>query len=399
MTREDILQQTFTTGSGKQLQIRTGLNFKYTPSRKDDYERAKLAYSSLYNKHLSDTAPKKMAGKVQRSEPTSPVHKEVIKIIKRDVDSDTLSKLSQQFGNISEGKNPLELGMLWLGEITQQLPSKDTKIKVYVEPVEQTTQFIKDQKIIMDVVEGAIDQTPHRSAVGMVSYEIAPLVMASDDKYENIKDFVVDNHLSHIGLGRDEILQIVDNIRKTPKAKRLQQQNLYGKYFKKSSAIHIKNKYIALQREVYEVDGELVVDHEYFVLDESVQGKGIAKNILVKSMEKYRKMGITKITTYAGDTAGGYVWARFGFKPTQESWNLFKSSSRHRILSRLEKNNAPKNVIEAVNVILDMDDPSYMWSLADIPIWSKLMLKGTDWNGEFNFNDEESIERFNEYTK
>jgi GNAT superfamily N-acetyltransferase/ubiquinone/menaquinone biosynthesis C-methylase UbiE len=57
------------------------------------------------------------------------------------------------------------------------------------------------------------------------------------------------------------------------------------------------------------------VHHDLFVVGGS--GKGLGKALQSASMDIYQHMGLDAVETTAGLSAGGYVWARFGFVPSE----------------------------------------------------------------------------------
>jgi len=60
------------------------------------------------------------------------------------------------------------------------------------------------------------------------------------------------------------------------------------------------------------------VKHEYFVLPPESQGTGISKETIADSLRAYKAAGINKINLHANIGMGGYVWLRYGFRPSPE---------------------------------------------------------------------------------
>lgn len=56
------------------------------------------------------------------------------------------------------------------------------------------------------------------------------------------------------------------------------------------------------------------VDHTSFEMNDSKQGSGIGSAFIAASVARYKEMGIDHVTVYAGDSVGGYAWAREGFR-------------------------------------------------------------------------------------
>lgn len=57
---------------------------------------------------------------------------------------------------------------------------------------------------------------------------------------------------------------------------------------------------------------ELIVNHDYFELPNSLQGDGLGKELLKKSLEQYDEIGVDAITLQANIAVGGYAWAKYG---------------------------------------------------------------------------------------
>lgn len=67
------------------------------------------------------------------------------------------------------------------------------------------------------------------------------------------------------------------------------------------------------------VAGELVVKHEYFVLKDDHQGKGVGESISRSAMRSYVEMGASRVLVDAHWT-GRYTWAKFGYSwPTTDA--------------------------------------------------------------------------------
>jgi len=77
-----------------------------------------------------------------------------------------------------------------------------------------------------------------------------------------------------------------------------------------------------LSREFYKNDaGEPEVYHDFFTVEEAYQGGGRAAAVLGKSLKAYKQMGVKKVKVTAALDAGPYVWAKFGFNMTPDSFS------------------------------------------------------------------------------
>jgi GNAT superfamily N-acetyltransferase len=72
---------------------------------------------------------------------------------------------------------------------------------------------------------------------------------------------------------------------------------------------------------------------DYFKIHDEKQGGGIGKKLLAANVEMYRKLGLDRVDVHANIDVGGYAWARYGYVPTQASWNAL----RHDLLDKLER--------------------------------------------------------------
>ena len=73
-----------------------------------------------------------------------------------------------------------------------------------------------------------------------------------------------------------------------------------------------------------------------FEVSEEAQKAGIGKKLLAGNIETYEKLGIEKVKVTAGLTVGGYAWAKYGYVPTQDTWD----DLRHIIKSRMGEGKA-----------------------------------------------------------
>ena len=141
-------------------------------------------------------------------------------------------------------------------------------------------------------------------------------------------------------------------------------------------------------------DGGTSVHHSEFFIDGKYQGLGLGTQHFASSVKAYQAgKRIKKITTHPGLDAGGYVWAKLGFVPTQESWE--KLSQGHPISSRITGLNLPSDDEDKLMTHLDNPDPKNIWHIADHEHGRKI-LAGTTWHGKFDIHpDSDSVKRLN----
>ena len=155
-------------------------------------------------------------------------------------------------------------------------------------------------------------------------------------------------------------------------------------------------------------DGTLTVHHDSFMVPKELQGKGIAKTVLADSMEAYKKLGVTEVTTIANDQRGAYAWAKFGFKATDPPDVAAKLTARvtnagRGLMSTVlpDATDAQKASIQAV-IDRHKDDPRLPWHIAGIvtpegQAIGKQLLWEMDWNAKLDLHDEESMDRLHHY--
>jgi hypothetical protein len=69
----------------------------------------------------------------------------------------------------------------------------------------------------------------------------------------------------------------------------------------------------------------------YFVMKRSERGGGAGKKLLAANVAMYQKLGFDKVKVSANIDVGGYAWARYGYVPTQDSWNRLSADIRSKL--------------------------------------------------------------------
>lgn len=133
------------------------------------------------------------------------------------------------------------------------------------------------------------------------------------------------------------------------------------------------------------------VSHDWFEIPASLQGKGITKKVMLDSMALYERIGVKRISIHAGLSQGGYVWAKYGFVPSESAWNRISFELSERANS-LYGDNVP----EGLKASLARSDPKSLWDVADHPEGKKL-LQGTGWMGTLSLDDIEAMSRYKHY--
>ena len=145
------------------------------------------------------------------------------------------------------------------------------------------------------------------------------------------------------------------------------------------------------------------VTHDRLMIDDKAQGKGLGRIFLANSMDVYKALGLKKINVWAASTAGGYVWARFGFVPLQADWDELRADLQIHL--RGMEQQIPADQLDVVKRILKSRTPKTIWLLADLrhkvdgkPLGREL-LAGRRWNGTFDLTDPGATARFDAYVR
>ena len=108
------------------------------------------------------------------------------------------------------------------------------------------------------------------------------------------------------------------------------------------------------------------VKHSVFELEKDAQGKGIAKKLMREAMDLYVDLDLQGITLEANITTGAYAWARYGFVPEQEDWDLVRMLVKERFDGyQIGDEAIPTDDAVRLQAILDNEDPKAIWQLAD----------------------------------
>jgi hypothetical protein len=70
---------------------------------------------------------------------------------------------------------------------------------------------------------------------------------------------------------------------------------------------------------------------DYFKIDEEYTGKGEGKTLLAANVALYQELGLDKVSTHANIDVGGYAWAKYGYVPTEDSWDELRNALREKL--------------------------------------------------------------------
>lgn len=96
---------------------------------------------------------------------------------------------------------------------------------------------------------------------------------------------------------------------------------------------------VALSTRELSIDGagKLVAHHETLYVEPKHQNQGIADRFNAHAVAEYQKIGVDRIDLHAGDTVGGYAWARQGFRIFEGDRKKFLTDQLDRLDTTLLK--------------------------------------------------------------
>lgn len=83
--------------------------------------------------------------------------------------------------------------------------------------------------------------------------------------------------------------------------------------------------------------GRLVAHHETLYVNPKHQNQGIADKFNAHAVAEYQRLGVDRIDLHAGDTVGGYAWARQGFRIFEGDRKKFLTDQLDRLPVILKK--------------------------------------------------------------
>ena len=153
---------------------------------------------------------------------------------------------------------------------------------------------------------------------------------------------------------------------------------------------------------------ENMVEHKWLRVLE--QSRGIAAHVIDALLPVYETLGIYTVRITAGLSAGGAVWAKFGFVPDPADWQVVASNVKENIGDLLaHRNNLPTAVRAACETALwcvAQSDPKYLWVISDLgqmPLdgvrLGSYLLRNVRWKGSLSFADDEAVNRLRDRFK
>lgn len=150
------------------------------------------------------------------------------------------------------------------------------------------------------------------------------------------------------------------------------------------------------------------VDHAYFQLAKTEEDNGVSRAMLMSQIPLYQDLGMSHVDVHANIDVGGYSWARYGFVPSQSSWNSLRADVKGRLYDLGHAGLVSVEDARKVAKILDDSNPKAIWEIADLSqlvpqpegkpkTLGKRLLLGTDWSGKLDLKDAETMKRFGDY--
>lgn len=141
--------------------------------------------------------------------------------------------------------------------------------------------------------------------------------------------------------------------------------------------------------------------HSSWSVNADYQGKDVGKQVFGNQLDLYDHLGIKKVSVSAGLSVGGYAWARYGFVPSQSSWDRIRESAKTQAYR------FPADVAARIRVVADNPDPRSVWVLAAMKdkglesghTVGQSLLLGKHWDGTIDLTNKEQYENTKAYVK
>lgn len=149
---------------------------------------------------------------------------------------------------------------------------------------------------------------------------------------------------------------------------------------------------VTLVRTFRRENNRLIVEHDYFELDEKYKGGGHAIRMLQASLAAYDRLGVNEIHVHANLDMGGYVWARNGFRASDPATQrlVFKYSAQRQLRQGLMTEARFTMLMEVLNTSSDLELMYNIAVLKDDGVeFGKEFLLESDWWGLADLDDPE----------
>jgi hypothetical protein len=157
-----------------------------------------------------------------------------------------------------------------------------------------------------------------------------------------------------------------------------------------------------------------VVSHDYFKIDQKLQGNDFGKQLFRNQISLYKKLNVKKIEVHANIDVGGYAWAKYGFTAKKDSYIYNQTIDRTRRFADelsvwdVQTKRALHALANNWETRLKREfDPKMIWEIADCNIkvphgnktisFGKKILMDSNWWGDLDLQDSDCSERLYRY--
>jgi GNAT superfamily N-acetyltransferase len=152
---------------------------------------------------------------------------------------------------------------------------------------------------------------------------------------------------------------------------------------------------------------KMSVDHSYFTLASTDQGKGVGKKLFKALYKQYKRIGLKSVTCHANIDVGGYAWGRYGFDAPRDTAERFVRAYQTNIgRSRggyvVTQQDADK-AKQAYNEFYQRNDAQTRFPMNLLSCIGpdskagKAILLGADWRGRLNLENTTQRVHFENY--
>jgi hypothetical protein len=79
---------------------------------------------------------------------------------------------------------------------------------------------------------------------------------------------------------------------------------------------------------------EKTASSDLFQITDAQTGKGVGKDFLAGNVAEYQRLGLKQLKVHANIDVGGYAWAKYGYVPNSNDWEILRETIREQVDSR-----------------------------------------------------------------
>jgi GNAT superfamily N-acetyltransferase len=152
------------------------------------------------------------------------------------------------------------------------------------------------------------------------------------------------------------------------------------------------------------------VEHHWLQVVKSAQNQGFGAQVIGALLPLYEALAIDQVRLTAGLSAGGAVWAKFGFVPDPPDWARIQPTIVANIRALLAEEGLPqglREIGEAAEWLAGQPNPKNLWIISDLAEkqslggvkLGSLLLRNVRWRGSLSFADPEAVSRLRDRLK